>query len=396
MNTRHVNPLILVLDAEQRSALATVRSLGRQGLRVMAAGVTEHALAGSSRFCTQYHRCPDPAAAPEDFLAWLASTVADAGVTFLLPVTEVSSQLVLKHRAVLPAGCVMPFTDLQTLMQLSHKGKLVRLASRMGVPCPDTRFFENASELDPASVTTFPVVLKPCLSRIDLGARWLNTAVLIVRNREELTSALGSRAEFRSHPFMLQSFIPGTGAGVFALYDHGREVATFAHRRLREKPPAGGVSVLSESAEPPPAALAAARKLLSTVKWHGVAMVEVRVAHDGTPYLMEVNTRLWGSLQLAIDAGMDFPWLLYQVANGRDPVVPESYRVGKRLRWWLGDLDSLYLFLRDRRNRLPAKLRRVVQFLTPDPCRTSHEVFRWSDPMPAWRELRNWISMLRN
>ncbi|MFM7272758.1 MAG: ATP-grasp domain-containing protein, partial [Gammaproteobacteria bacterium] len=305
-------------------------------------------------------------------------------------------QLVLKHRAALPASCVMPFTDLQTLMRLSHKGELVRLAARVGVKCPDTRFFENASELDPASVTDYPAVLKPCLSRIDLGTKWLNTAVRIVHNRQELTSALGSRPEFRSHPFMLQSFIPGTGAGVFALYDRGREVATFAHRRLREKPPAGGVSVLSESAEPVPAALASARKLLGAVDWHGVAMVEMRVAHDGTPYLMEVNTRLWGSLQLAIDAGVDFPWLLYQVANNQEPVVPGRYRVGRRLRWWLGDLDSLYLFLRDSRYRLPTKLRRLMQFLTPDPFRTRHEVFRWQDPLPAWREFRNWIAALRS
>ena len=29
----------------------------------------------------------------------------------------------------------------------------------------------------------------------------------------------------------------------------------------------------------------------------------------GTPLLMEVNGRFWGSLQLAIDAGVDFPYL---------------------------------------------------------------------------------------
>ena len=28
---------------------------------------------------------------------------------------------------------------------------------------------------------------------------------------------------------------------------------------------------------------------------------------DGVPKLMEINGRFWGSLQLAIDAGVDFP-----------------------------------------------------------------------------------------
>lgn len=55
--------------------------------------------------------------------------------------------------------------------------------------------------------------------------------------------------------------------------------------------------------------------------WHGVAMVEFKVTADGTAYLMEINGRFWGSLQLAIDAGVDFRWLLYQLAAGR-PVDP--------------------------------------------------------------------------
>ena len=61
----------------------------------------------------------------------------------------------------------------------------------------------------------------------------------------------------------------------------------------------------------------ASEKILGHVAWEGVAMVEFLVADDGTPYLMEVNTRFWGSLQLSIDAGVDFPYLLYQVFAGR-------------------------------------------------------------------------------
>src|SRR5690606_12472919 len=155
--------------------------------------------------------------------------------------------------------------------------------------------------------------LKPRLSRVFLGDRWLHTAVAIVHSREELARLLVDRVEFREHPFLLQSFVPGSGAGVFALYDRGRAVTIFAHRRLREKPPQGGVSVLSASALPAPAALAAAQRLLDHVGWHGVAMVEFRVTPEGEPFLMEVNIRFWGSLQLAIDAGVDFPWLLHQL-----------------------------------------------------------------------------------
>lgn len=118
-----------------------------------------------------------------------------------------------------------------------------------------------------------------------------------------------------NYPFTIQSFVKGTGQGVFALFKHGSPVCYFSHRRLREKPPTGGVSVLSESAPLNQQLKESAERLLLSAKWHGVAMVEFRVAEDGTGYLMEVNPRFWGSLQLAIDSGVDFPWWLFWFAR---------------------------------------------------------------------------------
>src|SRR5690625_7009034 len=109
---------------------------------------------------------------------------------------------------------------------------------------------------------------------------------------------------------MLQEFIPGKGAGVFCLYDRGQPVAFFAHRRLREKPPEGGVSVLSESAEVDPVMHEYAVKLLDTVQWHGAAMVEFRISHEGVPYVMDGNRRFWDSHQIALTSVVVYTNLL--------------------------------------------------------------------------------------
>ena len=61
----------------------------------------------------------------------------------------------------------------------------------------------------------------------------------------------------------------------------------------------------------------------------------------------------------------------------------------------LGDVDSLYLYLRDRSVPAPAKLRRLAAFCAPHPLSTRHEVFRWSDPRPAWFELKAYLQALR-
>src|SRR5262245_22099908 len=160
--------------------------------------------------------------------------------------------------------------------------------------------------------------------------------VFYVAGQQELLSTVKENPELHQQPFLMQELIRGTGAGVFTLYHEGRPVVFFGHRRLREKPPSGGVSVLSESCIPDVRMVEGSRKILDYVGWDGVAMVEFKISEDGVPYLMEVNARFWGSLQLAVDAGVDFPYMLFQSAMGETPSHSGGHRVGIRERWLLG------------------------------------------------------------
>jgi predicted ATP-grasp superfamily ATP-dependent carboligase len=163
----------------------------------------------------------------------------------------------------------------------------------------------------------------------------------------------------------------------------------FAHRRLREKPPAGGVSVYRESIPLDPALVGPGLRLLEALDWQGVAMIECkREQATGRQVVMEVNGRFWGSLQLAIDAGVDFPALLVRCAAGE--TVPESrnYRVGVRSRWFWGDVDHVYLRLRE-----GSGLRALVDFLRVSPGRDRSEVWRWRDPAPFVVETLQWLGV---
>jgi hypothetical protein len=213
-------------------------------------------------------------------------------------------------------------------------------------------------------------------------------------NHAELEKLL-TEEPFQDFPFLYQRQISGQARGVFALYGQGEAVAFFAHRRLREKPPEGGVSVLCESTALDPTLLRLARELLDDAGWHGVAMVEFKVSELEGPFLMEVNTRFWGSLQLAIDADIDFPTLLLQQELGEPLPVAPHYHLGRRLRWFLGDLDRLYLLISGYRGYgTRAVLRGLLDFILPRPFATRHEIFRWSDPRPAVRELQHYVSAL--
>ena len=123
-----------------------------------------------------------------------------------------------------------------------------------------------------------------------------HNSVRIADDRKTVAHYLKSDPAFRVGPFLIHEIASGTGEGVFTLYDQGKPLAFFALRRLLEKPPHGGVSVLSEHITIDPELPRHTSALLNKAKRHGAAMVEAKVGVDGTPYLMEINTRFWGRL----------------------------------------------------------------------------------------------------
>lgn len=387
---------VLILDANQRAALAATRSLGRAGLEAITADVTERSLAGASRYAVQHAVYPSPRAEPEAFLAWFQRSISDLRLDAALPIAEVTTDLVVRNRSRWPS-LLLPFASIEQIDALSDKVALYERALELGVRVPKSVAVRNPSDLERAVTEIgLPAILKPCRSWLRIDNRFVPTSVARAASASELQELL-VREEFRRAPFLYQEEIRGKGIGVFALYRHGEAVAFFSHRRLREKPPDGGVSVLSESCAPDPTVLQSAKRLLNDARWHGVAMVEFKGESGSEPYLMEVNARFWGSLQLAIDAGVDFPKLLLEGVARETPSEARRYVEGRRLRWFLGDADRIYLLAKGiGKYGVSRTLRELLAFCMPDPFRVRHETFRWSDPLPALAELRQYVSAARS
>src|SRR2546429_3087672 len=80
----------------------------------------------------------------------------------------------------------------------------------------------------------------------------------------------------------------------------------------------------------------------------GYCEVEFRRDATGVPYLMEINPRRSASVEIAVRAGVDFPYLLYQWASGGPIDKAESYRVGGWMRHLHGDLMTTIAALEER------------------------------------------------
>lgn len=391
---------VLVTDGEHRAALAAVRALGRAGYAPYICSPRRRALAGGSRFVRGEAVVADPLTDPSGNVEDVAALIEAWRIRVLLPITEASLLSLLPARARL--GVEIPFPDLETFLSISDKERLLDVAAMAGIAVPRQWSVASPAEINAALELPldFPLVLKPARSiggaagddhgRIKLSVGYaVNKAALAAK----LTSLPAA-----AYPVLLQQRVVGPGVGIFLLVWGGELLAAFAHRRLREKPPSGGVSVYSESAPLDGELLERSRTLLARFGWNGPAMVEYKVDRDtGIAYLMEVNGRFWGSLQLAIDAGVDFPTLLLAASRGEPHQPILSYRTGVRLRWWWGDVDHLLIRLRHSANSLalppgaPGRWGVVRDFLRLRWSGERNEVLRREDPWPFVRETMDWL-----
>jgi predicted ATP-grasp superfamily ATP-dependent carboligase len=320
-----------------------------------------------------------------------------------IPMTDASAELGLALREAAPELLVI-FPEARAYREISDKARLLELGTELGIPVPEQTVVHskpNEGGLNGACAgVRYPVVAKPSRSAVEEGGVVHRFGVTMVADESELRAALSSYHP-AAFPVLLQRRIDGPGLGAFALFWKGQPVRWFAHRRIREKPPTGGVSVYRESVPLRDDLREYATRILGHFGWSGVAMVEFKEdSNTGTPYLMEVNGRFWGSLQLALDAGVDFPAHLVTLTEGGQVGPDRGYPAGIRTRWLLGDLDHLIWMLRTPYSvrkgydQLPSVLAALSTFLIPWRPGERWEVLSLDDPRPFFIEIREWLRAL--
>ena len=387
----------LVTDGEHRAALAVVRSLGRGGYELCVCGSGPAPLAAASRYARKVAPVLDPALDASGFVEAVAGAASAFRPEVLLPVAEASVLALLAYRErLMPAR--IPYPPLSVVRCVCDKAAVLEAAASLRIPVPSQLRVAAPADADRAAagVSGYPVAVKPARSLNPSHGRLVKGPTAYAAGPGELQRLVASLPG-EVFPVLVQQCVVGQGTGVFLLRWEGRVLAVFAHRRVREKPPSGGVSVCCESIAAAPMLVEQSLALLERLDWQGVAMVEYKVeAASGKPFLMEINGRFWGSLQLAVDAGVDLPAPLVAAALDRRPGPVTEYRVGVRTRWWWGDADHLIARLRYSPDVLglppgaPRRLRVALDVLLPRRGQRN-EVLRWDDPMPFLRETLNWI-----
>jgi predicted ATP-grasp superfamily ATP-dependent carboligase len=327
----------LVSDGLHRKSLSVTRALGKRGIQVSVISNEFFAPSFWSTYCKNrlhFDLLTNEKNLSIDFLRALGSE--NSNLVFF-PMEDATIKWLSDNRDYLSSHLNFLIPSSESLATSFSKLQTMKMAEGIGIKVPNSAHFETASKLKSEVSANFEkflsknFLIKPNIGHGSSGLIYLETF------NEDSWQMFDLESHFDQHGTqLLQHRLPADGrsVGVSLLFDSDSQlVANFVHERISSFPVSGGPStnrvgirndyLLEESV-----------KLLKKLNWRGIAMVEWKFdSTTGTPFLLEINPRFWGSLELAVRSGINFPVLYFDLCCNKSVEVINDYEIGRKVRW---------------------------------------------------------------
>ena len=339
-----LNEYAIVTDGLWRKSVSAIRSLGKKNINVIVTGDTYLSTGMWSRYCTKKVKIPSVNNDSKLFGQKLVATIKKClKKPVLFPMEEATILWCSENYNLIKDISYILLPPNEAMKIALSKSLTIKHALKEKIPCPKTYFPKNADELQNIikEEQLSDYVIKPYHGSGSAGLLY-----------GESSQDVDLKDHWKQYgELILQERIPsdGDGVGVSIIMDRSHNVkAYFAHRRVEQYPNSGGPSTQRIGINNPDL-VNKSIKLLKSLDWVGVAMVEWKYNKTTNEYvLMEINPRFWGSLELAVRSGVDFPYLYYQLAKNRDVEEITNYDTTYNCRWLLPGDILRYLTKKDR------------------------------------------------
>jgi predicted ATP-grasp superfamily ATP-dependent carboligase len=339
-----------VVSGGEFVSLAVIRSLGKKNITTTVISENNRALAFHSKYCNK---------------KIITDTPIDCFTGFsekdlIMPILEHQMIALTKNRK--KFSCTFAFPDYHILEMASNKKIVLEYARELNIPCPKTILCENSEAVSQytdqgSDQVQFPMVIKPIRGRGGEGISLVNSAKEFQKIGEESIKKWG--------PVLLQEKIPYSERySVVILMNFNQQMKRFCVlREIRYFPLETGPATFVETINRPDL-VNQAQQILESLKYYGIAELDfVNDPRDNIPKLMEINPRFWGSLQGAISAGIDFPYLLFKLFTEGDIDNKQGYNIGVKTRHvFLDDYRRLLAIIRGNYST-ENKLASLIEFL---------------------------------
>lgn len=398
----------LITCGHTRAGLAATRALGRAGIAVAVAAPVRPALAMWSRFATATLLVPDAGGEAQRFAEIIGDEAAGRHCDLVLPATDDALWALSRWRDLLPAAACRALAPHDAVTRVLDRTALYDRARGLGVATIDALRIDVPEAVEPAlrkidAERGLPLLVRPLVPWVERedGTRRVAESIP-VESIAELRRLLYARDDLVTGGCLLEPRPPGRWVSYGAVCDGGAVLGEVFQERLHERGDLSGVSSLARTLPPDERVRALATTVLSSLSWQGPVLVEMHQDGVGQLRLHNIIGRLWGSVQLAINAGLDVPVLCDGLVRGVRPDVVRTAEPGHLWRWIVGDLEVMALRARklwsrvDGAGELKARLRafadlfRVEELLEAEP-----DVWDAADPLPFVLEVEHRIEEAR-
>jgi len=361
---------ILLLDAEARSTLAILRSIGKNyDFELYVAGRKNDDICRFSKYAKKFFLYEDPLDSKNEFINSLELIIKENNIDYIFPCSDLTFYPI----------CESDFYD-------AYKDKLIAPDSEKYLITFDKkRMNEVAQKCDvlvpkeyERDALVYPCVIKPRQSRFYINDKMVHGFREFVKDEKEANDFFIAIKNMDNDP-LIQEIVEGSGNGVFLASKDGEIFATFSHERIREVPPGGGASTLRKATVVNNKLLKSASQLIYELKWSGIAMVEFK-----GDYFIEINGRPWGSMDLAISSGVDFPSMMIEMfVNKKDiselkSIFNSNYDENHLSKWIEGEFEYINYLKKLNKVTLWDKIKIIIL-----PFRNvSYDTFKLIDPLP--------------
>ena len=336
----------ILVVGNYRPTIATVRSLGRAGCRLVVGCPPLRWYAEKSRHVDEawIHPPLEGSAFGPALLDFLALR-RDIDVIFpvsghaIMRLCEIHDQLPRSLPLVMPTPQLVELCD--------HKTGLLDIARRIGIPYPAWTLVDGPADLKGAAARIgFPCVIKPA------GAerRLFGEKALILRDVNALDARLRAWPD-DDCKLLVQRYVQGVRHNLHLVAKDGRLLRCLDTVSLRTQRLNGaGLTVSAISVPTPPAMREWCANLLEAINYTGIGCLQFLCDESrGETAFLELNPRMAAGSGIAPYCGLDLPRHALELALGL-PVAPEAapdcYRMGVRYAWTEGDLAGLATCLR--------------------------------------------------
>ena len=365
---------VIVTNAQSRISYNIVKSLSLKGVKVITSDFAAPSMSFASKYSSGHFLYPSPFDADtEPFIECMIENIRKYNASVLIPVCE-ETFLIAKYKDRLSKVVRVAVPDYDKILLAHNKDRWEHVARELNIGVPET-YNINAIRRSPslADELPFPLLVKPKQG----GGGW---GITQINSPCELKKHLGEES-YCDRPwerFYLQKKIDGETHCVAMLFSNGEIRGTVAYKQLRQYPLKNGQATLRISRNSPEAEKNL-QTLFEKIKWHGIVQADFVIdKNSGTPYLIDINPRFWGSLAQGIAAGVDFPYLYYKIALDGDVAPVHGFQEEVMTRWIGGDLCTFFPLLRVAANKIGF----AKEFLFPGSAKVYKDDFSFGDPLP--------------